>query len=342
MGFRLRRSAKVVPGVRINLSKSGAGVSIGGIGGRYSMSPTGRRTRTLGSGIIPGVYYQTQKGGSRTTQPRPSARAQAAAPPPPPPPPPPKPGLLAPRGEKDLYAAVQTQDPHAIRRVGDTEADFRVASYSIAGLMLLDTADAEAESLLEPVFASHSDPAADAFMRTYMHTRLDLPIAPGITATLPINRDAIGLALAEVKQRRGDLAGAIDVVEQLEPTTYAAVSLAELYAQSARWDDVVRLTEGTANADDASMLLLAYRAEAFREQGFHDAAAIALKEALRFKSRAPEIRRFALMERARVALARGRKAAARKDLETILAEDSAYPGVREALAELGDAATSEP
>ena len=39
--------------------------------------------------------------------------------------------------------------------------------------------------------------------------------------------------LAELKQDHDDLAGAIDVVEQLEPTTYAAVSLAELYAQPA-------------------------------------------------------------------------------------------------------------
>ena len=38
--------------------------------------------------------------------------------------------------------------------------------------------------------------------------------------------------------------GAIDVVEQLEPRTYSAVSLAELYAHTSRWDDVIALTEG--------------------------------------------------------------------------------------------------
>ena len=339
MGFRLRRSIKLAPGVRLNMSKRGVGVSVGGIGGRYSVNSSGRQTRTLGSGIIPGVYYQTQSGSGHSAKPPTQSAAPRAAAPPPPPAALPKPGLFAPRGEKDLYEAVKAQDPHAIRKVGDEHADFRVPSYAIAGLMLLDKADPEAESLLTPVFASGAEPATNAFMQTYVHTQLDLPIAPGVTATLPINRDAVGLALAEVMQRRGDLAGAIAVVEQLEPTTYAAVSLAELYAQSSHWDDIVKLTEGMTNEDDASMLLLVYRGEAFREQGFNDAAAIALKEALRFKRRATEIRHFALMERARTMLALGKQAAARKDLETILAEDSAYAGVREALVGLvgGDA-----
>jgi hypothetical protein len=41
-------------------------------------------------------------------------------------------------------------------------------------------------------------------------------------------------------------------LEQLEPTTYAAVSLAELYAQAGRWDDFIELTGGgVQNEDDA-------------------------------------------------------------------------------------------
>jgi hypothetical protein len=46
--------------------------------------------------------------------------------------------------------------------------------------------------------------------------------------------------------------------ELLEPTTYAAVSLAELYAQTGRWNDVVELTEGVKNEDNASALLLVF------------------------------------------------------------------------------------
>ena len=133
---------------------------------------------------------------------------------------------------------------------------------------------------------------------------------------------------------RGDVAAAINVVEQLEPTTYSAVSLAELYAQAERWDDVIELTEGMKNEDDASALLCVFRGQAFREQGFNDAAHEALKEALRSRSRAAPIRHHALAERAQNYLAQGKNAMARKDLERILAEDSSYEGVRDQLAAL--------
>jgi hypothetical protein len=58
MGFRMRKSIKVAPGVRVNVSKRGVGASVGGKGGRYSVHSSGRRTVSAGSGVIPGVYYQ--------------------------------------------------------------------------------------------------------------------------------------------------------------------------------------------------------------------------------------------------------------------------------------------
>ena len=90
--------------------------------------------------------------------------------------------------------------------------------------------------------------AEDKFVSTYLFTRLELSIAEGITSELPVNRDAVGLELAELKQDEGDVAGAIDVVEQLEPTTYSAVSLAKLYAQAERWDDVIGPARGIRRA----------------------------------------------------------------------------------------------
>jgi tetratricopeptide (TPR) repeat protein len=320
MSFRMRRSIKIAPGVRLNVSKSGVGASVGGRGGRYSVHSSGRRTVSAGSGIVPGVYYQESvRGGSSQSEPAVPPTAS------------PKPGLFAPKGEKQLYKAIKAQDLPAIRRVGDEHTDFRLPSYSLAGLMMLSSEPAEAERLLDQAFAIGKDPAADKFVSTYLRTRLELPIAKGVTAELPVNRDAVGLALAELKQEHDDLEGAIDVVEQLEPTTYAAISLAELYAQTSRWDEVIELTEGMKNEDDASALLCVFRGQAFREQGFHDAAHEAFKEALRSRSRAAPIRHLALAERAQNYLAQGKKAMARKDLERILAEDSDYEGVREQL-----------
>jgi tetratricopeptide (TPR) repeat protein len=328
MGFRIRKSIKLAPGVKLNVSKTGIGASVGGKGGRYSVHSSGRRTTSAGSGVVPGVYYQSSKGGGGSRK-ESSQAAHASAPIAPK-----KPGLFAPKAEKELYKAVKLQDVQAMKRVGDQHPDFRVPSYSIAGLMMLTNEPAQAERLLDEVFSTGKEPAFNKFITSYLFTQVDLSIAAGVTAQLPINRDAVGLALAELKQDHNDLAGAIDVVEQLEPTTYAAVSLAELYAQAGRWDDVVELTESIANDDDASALLCVFRGQAFREQGFHDAAHEALKEALRSRSPAAPIRHHALAERAQNYLAQGKKAQARKDLERILAEDSGYEGVREQLAEL--------
>jgi tetratricopeptide (TPR) repeat protein len=331
MGFRMRKSMKVAPGVRLSVSKSGVGASVGGKGARYSAHSSGRRTTTLGSGVVPGAYYQKSSGGG---SPRSSGGRSRAAAPQVAPPSPKKPGLFAPKGEKELYKAIKAQDVKAIRQVGIYHKDFRLPSYSLAGLMMLTSEPTEAEQLLSEAFATGKDPAEDNFVSNYLSTRLELSIAHGVTAELPVNRDAIGLALAELKQDHGDIDGAIDVVEQLEPTTYSAVSLAELYAQTEHWDDVIELTEGMKNEDDASALLCVLRGQAFRRQGFHDAAHETLKEALRSRSREAPIRHMALAERAQNYLAQGKKGMARKDLERILAEDSDYPNVREELAKL--------
>lgn len=296
---------------------------------RYSAHSGGRRTVSARTGI-PGVTYQKSVRGGRKT-----ARSRAASSPAAPTAPP-KPGLFAAKGEKQLYKAIKAQDTKAIQAVGDEHPDFRLPAYSLAGLMMLTNDQPTATRLLEQAFALGADPAADSFVRKYLYTQLELSIAPGITAELPINRDAVGLALAELKQNSGESEGAIDVVEQLEPTAYAAVSLAELYSQVGRHDDVVELTEGIKNDDDATALLLVYRAVALREQEFNDSAHEAFKEALRSRSRAPSVRHLALSERARNYEAQGKKGMARKDLERILAEDSAFEGVRERLAAVSE------
>jgi tetratricopeptide (TPR) repeat protein len=326
MGFRARKSIQVVPGVRLNLSKTGVGMSVGVGPGRYSVHSSGRETISARTGF-PGVYYQKSVSGrshaSAEAAAAPAGRAR-------------KPGLFAPKGEKKLYTAIRSQDAEAIEQVGQGEPAYRLPAYSIAGLMMIGNEDTwpEAKQLLSAVFADGRDPAGSPFTQKYLASLVRVSIAPGISTELPINRDAVGLALAELHQRGGAVDEAINVVEQLEPSTYAAISLAELYVETGRYDNVVDLTEDVSNQDDASALLLVYRAVAFREQGYLDAANEAFREALKSRSRAGEVRHLALSERATNYLQQGKKAQARKDLERILAEDSGYEGVRERLSEL--------
>jgi tetratricopeptide (TPR) repeat protein len=326
MGFRARKSIKVVPGVRLNLSKTGIGASFGAGGPiRYSVHSSGRRTVSASTGV-PGVYYQqsVRDSGDGPSGATPAPTDSLLK----------KPGLFAPKSEKELYKAIKAQDAQAVQRVGDHDANLRLTAYSLAGLMLASKEPVEAARLLAESYSTGKDPADDKFVSRYVGIFLKIPIAEGISALLPMNRDAVGLSLAELLQHDDKPEEAIDVVEQLEPTTYAAVSLAELYAQVGRYDDVVDLTNGVSNEDDASALLLVFRAIALREQGYPDGAHEAFKEALKSRSRAPAVRHLALSERAKNYLAQGKKAQARKDLEKILAEDSEYEGIRERISEL--------
>jgi len=52
MSIRFRKSIKVAPGVRMSVSKTGVGASVGTRGARYSVHSSGRRTTSLG---IPGT-----------------------------------------------------------------------------------------------------------------------------------------------------------------------------------------------------------------------------------------------------------------------------------------------
>ena len=300
---------KVAPGVRLSVSPRGIGLSGPSWKSLLPHAPAPRRP----------------KGRSR---PSPAPRAAVPAPKPE------TPGVFAPRGEKALFKALTARDPEWMAHVGRTDPVYRAVAYGYAGVMLTADDPAAARGLLVHALAEGGDPGAHPFVGKY-GPGVKVGIAPGVEARLPFGRDALGLALAELHQAAGDVGGAIEVVEQLEPTTYAGVSLAELYGEAGRHQDVVNLTNGLRNEDGTTALLLVYRGAALRELGFHEASREAFKEALKSKARDQDIRRhLALSERARTYEAENKKAMARKDLERILAENAGYEGVRERLAEL--------
>lgn len=50
--LRLRRSLKIAPGLRLNLTKTGVGLTVGGRGAHYTVHSSGRRTASVG---VPGT-----------------------------------------------------------------------------------------------------------------------------------------------------------------------------------------------------------------------------------------------------------------------------------------------
>ncbi|WP_460800154.1 tetratricopeptide repeat protein [Microbacterium sp. GXF0217] len=247
-----------------------------------------------------------------------------------------KPGLTAPAWEKQLFKQIDGQpDAAAIHAIGQQTPSVAPTAAMVEVLRVAGPSrDSErARVLLGWLFDSGYDPAADPFITKYLEaSEINIPVATGITAVMTWDRQALGLMVAELEQAASNHPRATAVVEALEPTTVAAVSLAELYAEAERWSDVIDLTNGLTNDDVAATFLLIQRGTAFREQGYFEAARESLKEALRVRSRPAELRHLAWVSRGQTYLLEGKKAMARKDFERVLAEDAAYPDLDKMLA----------
>ena len=326
MGFRARKSFKVMPGVRVTVSKSGISASAGVRGARVTRTASGRVTRTLGLAGT-GVSHTKTIGSTSKGSPRvPSPPATAPV----------KPGFTSPKWEKELHKAVTEANYADLPRIAQAHPEVAPLAASIDGLLAFSNGDhARATEVLAWAWSTQAAIENHAFTHKYLSaSTVTLGVADGVDAELPLSRDAVGLALAELYQEVGNVGEAIAVVEALDPSVIAAVSLAELYLEAGRANDVVELTNGIGNVDDPTALLVTFRGIALRELGHHTAAREAFKEALKSKTRDSAIRHRALLERARSYTSEGKGAMARKDLERVLAEDSSYPGVRDALAAL--------
>jgi tetratricopeptide (TPR) repeat protein len=84
---------------------------------------------------------------------------------------------------------------------------------------------------------------------------------------------------------------------------------------------------GTSNEDDVTLEIRLLQARALREQALDEAALDAYKDALRSKKRNPELLKEARYERGKLFLARGKSAQAKKDLQTVYADDPSYRDV---------------
>lgn len=74
MGFRFRKSVKIIPGVRLNFGMKSTSVSLGGKGYRYTVSSTGRKTRTVS---VPGTgvsYSETVGNKAHSNAPAPQRK----------------------------------------------------------------------------------------------------------------------------------------------------------------------------------------------------------------------------------------------------------------------------
>jgi len=332
VGFRMRKSFSVVPGVRVNLSGRSVGVTVGG---KFARTTFNSRTGTHTSYSIPGTGISYSSSAVGKVAKAPAARQRR--PQSPPPATPVRPGLLAPRGEKELYEALEKGRFAELEGIASRHPELRHSCMIIDAFKRADSPQTHraVRAMFEELWGSGYDPGSDPFLHKYAPgSQCTIGLAPGISVVLPLSRTSIGLVLAELRQEDGDLAEAAAVVETLEPSAVAAVSLAELYGQLERWNEVVDLTDNVTERDDLSLFLLIQRGAALRELHHFDAAREALKAALARRSQPVELRHHALLERGLTYAAEGKRALAKKDFEKILAEDGKFPGLAEALGSL--------
>lgn len=333
MGFRMRKSFRVAKGVRLNVSKSGIGVSAGVRGARVSLHSSGRRTTTVG---IPGSglsYVSTSGGGKRRSAG--SARQVPIAETPAPI----KPGLFAPKGEKELYKAIKDGAPvETIEQIANTYPTFRNAALAFAAVKRIqaDQADSKALSILGELFANGYDPASDAFSSKYLSPVLSLSVSiPSYpVARLPFSRALLAVAYAGGLFKTGRNDKALNLADYIKDTVAGQILLVELYDESGYTKQALSVTDNLNNDDEASMLLLVLRGKALAKLGYLDAALEAFKEALRYRSRPDQLKMFAWFNRAQAYANAGKFTQARKDAERVMAEDFGYDGIQDLMAQI--------
>lgn len=337
MGFRVRKSFKVAPGVRMTVSPSGISTRVGVRGAGVSMSTSGRTTSSIG---IPGsgIYFVSSSGSSRGSSGARNQRARAqvaldltshdygSTPT--------KPSFAS-RWELKFWDALQSgADPVATAM--KLEVDFPKAYDSLAYIELVARTPVQLDTervgeLLEYLVTSGytADPYRDLgahFVRASLGCdALNIPIGGALCAFVPQSRDAlVWMALINRASRHADWRA---LLGSLPESPISTALLAWALVEEGRFAEVLRLTDTVTNDDDLSAFMLTQRAASLLALNEHGAAIETLRAALRYRSRADGVLMAARFVRAQAYVAQGKLSMARKDIDSIRAVEWDYPGI---------------
>jgi tetratricopeptide (TPR) repeat protein len=354
--MRLRKSVKIAPGIRLNVTKTGIGLSAGVRGARYSVHSSGRTTRTVGMPGTGGSYLSVSgrgHAGTRAARAREVARpeapvvvsgAQAA-------PFLPKAGFFASPAEKryreGLVAYLTGNKPAAIEAFDATlAADPAAMSAHLLAAIAIDT-DVDMAAVirhLEAVVTTHAT-FPDRYQAKFLpagrsEMQLDVKITELISARVPFDATGAALLLAEAYQQSGRLEEAIGLVQQLHDANASdsaiQLSLADLLFADGDYDAVVEVTAHARNDDDLTVALIHMRAAALSALGHQTAALVSFRDALaKTANRDAGLLATVRYDRALALEQAGEKAKARADYERLYANEPGYRDVRERLAALG-------
>lgn len=340
---------KLMPGIRLNFSKSTIGLSAGIPGARFTVNSKGRSTFSTG---IPGTglyNVETLSSGTRTRTRSSGGKAleaeapvEASGPP--------KPGLFAGRAERrfhdflnDIYNYEHTDEADSVlskaaalkEKYPDLHYPLRLITFMHA--ITTDQFKSEAitwgAELWSNRAAAFEHPLSRKYLKgIYPQTRITV----GIWTRLSYNQQVLGFIWVEALQDQKRYDEAIAVLQDMDPDQLVAVSLADIEIASENYEGAIETTEDIENIDDATAMLLILRGVAFSHKGLNDAAIECFKRALANKKNSEEVLHRALYERSQILLKTGKKAAARRDLEKIIVDDPEHEGANKSLATIDE------
>jgi tetratricopeptide (TPR) repeat protein len=338
MGFRFFKRLNILPGVQLNLSKSGGSVSIGPQGAKLTLGSSGGRVTfgMPGTGLFYTTNFSLGKLGKLFGQSSGPTESEEF----PPASPPEETISSTPHEQNDFTAGCQAlsngDEENALIHLQN--ATHLADGAFLAGVLALKKGRlSEAISYLS-VAAAREHELGQHLSQHGIAATLSLEITEELAAHVGPNMRGVLLALTEAHQAQNQKAEAVACLErlrQMEPSDIVVnLSLAELLMDDEAptkevCQRVVQLTEGVENDSAVHTALLLYKAKGLRRLGLLEAAQEILTGALKKKKdRSVDLLRVVRYERALVYEGQGENRKARTELEKLYAEAPEHEDVK--------------
>ncbi|MBM4421995.1 MAG: DUF4236 domain-containing protein [Chloroflexi bacterium] len=338
MPLRFNKRVSLGKFLRLNISKSGVGLTVGPRGANVTVGPRGTHA-TVG---LPGTGLSyTQKIADAKV-----GRFDSISAPPSTPHAPQHfrdPGPFAPDYEKELVAGLNdfyngqadSALAHLLAAAPHEPAAAIFAAFVLAGR---SEGRARAIELLEGVAQSDAKLPTVLMQKYLASATLPVAISPTVSADVPADGLAASLLLAELYQAEGQVDEAIallDEINDLAQSPALTLSLCELLANKNMWDEIIALAKDTAATDDVTLETKVWYGRAMLEKGLPEAAASVFGEALKKKKGiSPPLLNEARYWRAAAYERLGKTAQASKEFQKLYADD---PEFRDVARRVGDA-----
>ncbi len=338
MGFRFFKRLNILPGVQLNVSKSGGSVSIGPQGAKLTFGTSGGHVTfgLPGTRLFYSKEFSLKKIGKLFGQSSEPVESQEA----PPVATPPETIALSQPDQQDLTLGCQAlangDEEGALMHL--QKATHIADGAFLAGVLALKKGRlSDAVSYLSAATTREKE-LGQLLSQQGVAATLSLAITDELTVHVGPNIHGVLLALAEAYQaqeKKPEAVKCLEQLQQLEPSDVVInLSLAELLMDDETptkevCQHVVQLTEGVDNEAAVHTALLLYKAKALRLLGLLDAAQDVLGGALkRKKNRSDDLLRALRYERALVYEGQGESRKARVEFEKLYAEAPEYEDVK--------------